>query len=543
MSVLNIVPVLFVLLIGTIGIASCRVHYIIPTEGEPCFMESCLTLSQFAETTIGYVDSNVTIFIMGGNHYLDKTFSLSNVKVFSMISINDSFSTSSITCANHAARFTLTNIRQVYVHGIEFIGCDGNIVRSVDLLNIVGSRFVNSSSTPLTITDSHVNMEQCTFAGNSMGKQRNDIRYLQVAFREEFSGQESVGGALIVENSTLTIYNCLFAQNEANIGGVIFSDSESNLFIRDSLFAHNRATSCNNRLCLGGVLFISRTTQTTTFHNCTFHNNTSGGYGGVVVVFKANNHVTTAYTNNSVFNGVFIVYENCSFWKNYAKISGGVIYLYESNVFISDCNLSSNTAKEVGGVIASSASSSVLIVGSHLMFNKAAGLSGGGGVVNIQHNGALQIESSILEHNSVEEEGGVIFANHNCSVTIKNCTLTNNSAKDDGGVAFIGRNSTATIHASTFSNNSANDNAGVLFVRMHSSANVKNSHFIQNKAVNHGVVLAREWSIIRIIGCMFSGNSARIKAGVITAKQSSSAIINGSSFISNRAGDYGGAVD
>ena len=245
MAELNIVLVSVILLSATIENTAFRVHYIIPSEGEPCFMESCLTLSQFAEDITAYVDSNVTLFIMGGNHYLYKTFSLSNVKVFSMISINDSLSTSSITCGNHAARFTLTNNRRVYMRRIEFIGCDGNIVRSVDLLTIVGSRFVNSSSTPLTITDSHVNMKQCTFAVNSMGKQRNDIQYLQVAFREEFSGQESVGGALIVENSTLTIDNCQFLENEANIGGAIFTESESKLIIRDSVFAYNHANSCN----------------------------------------------------------------------------------------------------------------------------------------------------------------------------------------------------------------------------------------------------------------------------------------------------------
>ena len=547
MSVLNIVPVLFVLLIGTIGIASCRVHYIIPTEGEPCFMESCLTLSQFAETTIGYVDSNVTIFIMGGNHYLDKTFSLSNVKVFSMISINYSLSTSSITCANHAAHFTLTNNRQVYVHGIEFIGCNGNIVRSVDLLTIVGSRFVNSSSTPWTITDSHVNMEQCTFAGNSMGKNRNDIRYLQVAFREEFSGQESVGGALIVENSTLTIDNCQFLENKANIGGAIFTESESKLIISDSTFAYNRATDCDNRLCLGGVLFVTGTPSSTIIQNCSFHNNTSGQFGGVAVIFNTNLVTSTnTVTKNSSSGGIEadllieLNFKVCTFGNNAAG-SGGVVYLYESNVFIRDCNFQSNTAEEVGGVIASNASSSVIIIGCHFMFNKASGLSGGGGVVNIQHKSALQIESSVLEHSSVE--GGVIFANHNCSVTIENCTLTNNSAKDDGGVAFIGYYSTATISASTFSNNSANDNAGVLFVKSHSSATVVNSIFVQNEAVNHeGVALATEWSIIRIDRCTFSGNMARLKAGVITAKQYSSAIINGSSFGHNRAGESGGAV-
>ena len=293
-------------------------------------------------------------------------------------------------------------------------------------------------------------------------------------------------------------------------------------------------------------MFVMGTPSTshnsTIIQNCTFHNNTSGRYGGVVVIFETYDHVTAAYTNNSVLERVPVVFVECTFGNN-AAVSGGVVYLYESKVSIRDCNFQSNTAEEVGGVIASNASSSVVIVDSHFKFNKAAGLSGGGGVVNIQHNSALQIENSVLEHNSVEEEGGVIFAIHNCSVTIENCTLTNNSAKDDGGVAFIGRYSTATISASTFSNNSANDNAGVLFVELHSSATVESSHFFNNIArENEGVALVQEWSVAIIKASIFRNNFARSRSGVVTAEIFSSIFVDGSFFISNNATDYGGVV-
>ena len=109
-----------------------EVHYIVPTDSEPCFVEACQTISQFAKNSAIYVDSNITLFIVGGNHDLDMEISLSHKEQISILSINDSNEGSVVNCSTITAHFSLTFSRQVHIHGIEFIGCDGNIIRMVE---------------------------------------------------------------------------------------------------------------------------------------------------------------------------------------------------------------------------------------------------------------------------------------------------------------------------------------------------------------------------------------------------------------------------
>ena len=54
-----------------------------------------------------------------------------------------------------------------------------------------------------------------------------------------------IGGAMIVNCSNLTINNCTFDGNSANIGGAIFSDFENHINISCSKFTFNQAMGCN----------------------------------------------------------------------------------------------------------------------------------------------------------------------------------------------------------------------------------------------------------------------------------------------------------
>ena len=149
------------------GTVLCEVHYIVPTDTEPCFVGAdCLTLSQFAEKSANYADSNVILFIIGGNHDLDKRISLSNKEQISILSLNDSVESSVITCSIHTAHFSLAYSSRVHIREIEFVGCDG-IIRMVEQASIVYSRFINSSTSSLTILDSYVNMDSTSFISNT----------------------------------------------------------------------------------------------------------------------------------------------------------------------------------------------------------------------------------------------------------------------------------------------------------------------------------------------------------------------------------------
>ena len=85
-----------------------RVYNIVPTQisTHPCPVDSCLTLSQFAEDiTHNVLASNMTLFISGEHHNLNVEFSLSHVAEFVILSTNITNYTSNpiyITCTESA---------------------------------------------------------------------------------------------------------------------------------------------------------------------------------------------------------------------------------------------------------------------------------------------------------------------------------------------------------------------------------------------------------------------------------------------------------
>ena len=547
------VPLILLLVILYSDTALCNVYYIVPTDSEPCFMDPCLTLSQFAgnlsNSKSDHVDSNTTLFIIGGSHDLDKRISLSNVKVFSMLSINDSVVSSVIACSTDTARFSLTYSNLVHVHGIEFVGCNGNIFKMVGQASVVNSRFVNSSRTSLTILNSRVTMESTFFISNTMGKYQNELKsfgYLQMIFGIENSVALSVGGALIVTNSTLVCDFCQFDGNCANAGGAIFSESGSNITIRNSTFTSNHALGYRKSFYFGGALYIDGTVDTTTtmIYNSSFQNNTSNQYGGVAVVVKTS-HVSYDVFNatidkpNDSYGDISLSIEASTFLNNRAMY-GGTVYLYNSNTAIYDCTFQHNKAVIMGGVIASNASSFVLLESSHFAFNEA---KRDGGVVSIHQYSGVHVDTCVVEHNSVHSCGGAVFTELNSSAVFESSKFINNSADGGrGGVAMITANSTARINDSSFSNNSANS-GGVLYVQMISSVSVQSSHLVDNRADHDGAVaFLFGRSNITIIEGNFIHNEAGMEGGGIKARNWSSVTIRNSTFSHNLASVYGGAI-
>ena len=522
--------------------ALCQIYYITPTDSEPCFSDPCLTLSQFAESPTNYADSNITLFIIGGNHDLDTRISLSNKKQISILSINDSAADSIITCSTGNARFFFTFSSQLHIHGIEFIGCDGNIIRMVGLAYITSSRFINSTGTALTILDSHVNMQSTSFNSNAMGKQQNEqqkFRYLQMVLGIVNANDPiSVGGALIVTNSTLLCDFCQFNGNSANVGGAIFMESGSNATIRNSIFISNQALDCHKSPCLGGALYADATLDTNIIiHNCSFQNNTSYQYGGVVVIIAKTGHVSYDVYNATNRRDVSLSIAASSFDNNIAMI-GGAIYLYNSNIAIFDCTFQYNEARTMGGIIVSNASSFVTLNSSYLAFNEAKY----GGVVSIHQYSTIHVEGCDFEHNTARDNGGAVFAEFNSTAIFQSCEFTNNSAKvGKGGVTML-MNSSAIINDSLFSNNSATS-GGVLYAQMISCVIIHRSYFVGNRVDHDGAVaFLFERSKITMIEGDFIENHAGMEGGAIKARNWSSITIRNSTFSHNFASVYGGAL-
>ena len=519
----------------------CQVHYIVPTDSEPCFSAPCLTLSQFAESPTNYSDSNITLFIAGGNHDLDRAISLSNKEQIFILSINDSTTGSVITCSTNNAHLNLKFSSQVRIQGIEFVGCDGNIIRMVGLAYVVLSRFTNSSGTALTIIDSHANVQTTSFSSN-MGKSRNEpqiFRYLQMTVNTNGLGSISAGGALIMTNSTLLCELCQFNGNSANVGGAIFMESGSNATIRNSLFTSNHALNCHNTLCLGGAVYADMTLDTNIIiHNCSFQNNTSYQYGGGVVIITNRSHVSYDVHNATNRRGVSLSVVASSFTNNNAMV-GGAIYLHNSNVTIFNCTFQYSKARMMGGIMVANASSFVTLNSSYIAFNEAKY----GGVVSIHQYSTVDVERCNLEHNTARDNGGAVFAELNSTAIFQSCEFTNNSVQGgEGGVAVLIMKSSAIISDSVFSNNSATS-GGVVYAQMISSVVIHKSSFDGNRVNRDGaVVFLFERSNITVIEGDFIENQAGMEGGAIKARNWSSITVRNCTFSHNSASIYGGAL-
>ena len=517
----------------------CEVHYIIPTDGEPCSVEVCQTLSQFAENYTHNLDSNITLFIIGGNHDLDREILLSNKEQISILSINDSIEGSAVICS-HNSRFSLIDSSHVHIQGIEFVGCDSNIT-SVDQALIINSKFLKSSHSSLTILDSHINMKSTSFTSNTNGKHRNEqsFRYLPVIPGTINYSPKSfrVGGALIVTNSTLVCDFCQFNGNTANIGGAIFSERGSNVTLRSSSFTSNHAKDCDYSLCLGGVMYAVATSDIK-IHNCSFQNNTSDQYGGVTVISEST-HVSYNVYNLSSRVDVSLSIHTCNYFNNRAQI-GGAIYLYNSSAIIniSDSTFQHNEAKLIGGTIASNASRFLVLHSSYFAFNTAKR----GGVMSIHNNSTVHMEDCNLEQNTAHDSGGTVLAELSSTVVFQNSSFINNSASEGEGGVAMNLNSTVTINDSNFSSNSATS-GGVLYAQLSSSITIQRSYFNKNKVARSGTVATLiEKSMMTVVEGEFIDNTAGLDGGAIKARNQSSVTIRNSIFSHNSASIFGGAL-
>ena len=97
-------------------------HYTIVTSpNETCEeTEQCLTLSQFANNSSEYLNTNTTVMLhfLEGEHHLDSTIMIRNIDAFHMSSQRDS--NVAIVCNDYSSRFEVNNVRFVHIIGLTF---------------------------------------------------------------------------------------------------------------------------------------------------------------------------------------------------------------------------------------------------------------------------------------------------------------------------------------------------------------------------------------------------------------------------------------
>ena len=525
--------VLFILLkILSKSSVLCEEYYIAPIENCSAFETSCLTLSVLAYNLSNYITANTTLVFLE-NHTVTLEVPFSVSDVAYFSMISDGIS--SITCSN-GANFTFLNVNKIYIKGLTFTACGGNKVDSVNEVTIEHSNFQGRkrSRSALIIAESNVEIIGTSFVLNEFGSYHTSLKFFESLGLNFLSDTARVGGAIIANRSNISIDTCHFEANKANIGGAIFSELNSSINISNSVFISNQATACNNRLCFGGSLFVNHGV-TMYLHNCTFDNNTSTGYGGVGAAFNA----TIIISQSSISGNIAFQY-------------GGVVALfYQSSILVHNSMFEKNIAHEFGGVVyAENASSAVL---DNSMFTENSATDFGGTVYATTQSRVIYTGNCTVTFNSAKS-GGVLYATDNTNAMIINSNFNSNRADSDdrsiilseGGVAYLNNNSTILIQGSNFNSNSAVGGGGVIAIIQSNKDHLSliiNSTFTSNTANDYGGAIHLRYGCnIQVNGSTFVNNSALINGGMFDAYICCAVEIHQCMFYNNSAARDGGTV-
>ncbi|TDR40323.1 putative outer membrane repeat protein [Tahibacter aquaticus] len=286
------------------------------------------------------------------------------------------------------------------------------------------------------------------------------------------------GGAIFVDDSNLTVTDCVFRNNAAQRGGGLyaFPSASTTLNLRRTRFENNMANA-------DGGGFGAQDIDAVTLDAVTASGNSAGKNGGggfvrgvnVSVVdseFRGNTDSTlppgiggisggaglrldgskptaTMTISDSRFVGntsqrgqggalwlsavppetlpivATVVLDRLQLSSNSAELGGGGIYGNNINASLSDSSLSANTAQQAGGGLAWQSSGSLSLVNATLSGNSSV-LGSGGGIYSSSAT-ALALASSTLAGNTAGSSGGGIRRDGS-SASLRNSIVANNTA-------------------------------------------------------------------------------------------------------------------
>ena len=514
------------------------VIFIKPSLDATCPAGPCYTLSQFATNQSQLIKLNTTLLFLSGNHSLNFAITITDSNYFSMLS--QSPSKPNIHC-QYDANITFNNISNMTIHGISFRGCGGNKISAVNQLTVESCFFIGNenSGTALNIIQSNAVFIDCFFLSNRVGTYHGPILILENQEEPSYTNftlYAFVGGALIANQSSVSLVGSKFEKNHAGIGGAVFSTLGSQVSVINSTFTENRVCFVlyehEYPICFGGVFYCEDKNSEVTIINSNFSHN-RGIYGGVFTIFDQ----CTININSSRFSGNLAI--------NYPG-NGGVLYLQDSaTASIHKSLFINNSASSAGGAVR--AEHSVLIIhGSKFINNSVEQF---GGVIYVIH-GSLTIDGSYLRNNSAFQ-GGVINAYSQCSVIIRDSEFSNNEAKSDidpfntaGGVIAIMQSSKLNITRTLFYNNIAHTGrGGAVSISSKIELKIVNSSFIANEASVGGAIEIYQ-SDVNFFGFNnLTENTVDSKGGAIYFTGDSILNVNGDlTMMFNNAYDSGGGV-
>jgi predicted outer membrane repeat protein/parallel beta-helix repeat protein len=274
----------------------------------------------------------------------------------------------------------------------------------------------------------------------------------------------SDGSDVRIEGKNLTIRgtgdNNRATLNSRDVSGAFYVDSDSVVTFRYINFV-NASFPRSHALTSNGTIFV---------YNCSF--SSSNGDSGSAI------YLNNGSTGSKILNSRFINNKGDNGEDNDYTTGGAVCITGTSDVEVSGCYFSGNSALNYGGALTIRGdASNIRIINSTFVNNRAPS---GGAIYNQLASGTI-ISGCTFENNKATDNGGAIYAVSPLNIvgsTFKTNTVTNN-----GGAIYISGSGRSTISGSKFTNNSAK-NGGAIY--NNAQLSISSSDFKSNKASSYG---------------------------------------------------------
>ncbi len=327
-----------------------------------------------------------------------------------------------------------------------------------------------------------------------------------------------------VSNLSIEVVDCIFDDNESDIGGGLFMEayvatSEIHYLLSNSSFTGNRALPLAPgwSVANGGAGFsFGASNSTGLVENCTFSNNTSTQYDAGMGV--------ALYGNDMQFE-----MKNSTFTGNTGVFEGGGVDIYSyggsGNVLVEDCYFEGNSTTRGGTYFGSffggePSDFEFLLKNCTWKSNQAEEGAGIYFYNDPQCKLSVNMKDCFFIENTATINGGGFYAPPTYSpdstiMVLENCTFTQNFAGSRGGGGYFSPVGNPVIKDCTFTKNKADTNrgGGLFFDSTEGgSPEILNSTFQENEALRGGGVYFYQCNA-KVTGCNFLSNKTTQQGG------------------------------
>ncbi|WP_231483622.1 Ig-like domain-containing protein [Methanobrevibacter sp. YE315] len=497
-------------------------------DGDVIYFENDITSDQAFENTTNGIQINKCITINGNGHTIDLKgltpafFIKTTNVVLNNLTIKNgrAFQNGGVITSSSVGSCTITNC--IFMDNAAEERGGVIYLNSADSCNIINSNFINNQVLSSSIgyggsifAVNHINVRNCTFTNNKGNyggaiylKSTGDLAGCN--FVGNTAAGKGFGGAIYAEKY-INLNNCNFNNNDAKYGGAVYSASSGSCDLTGCNFVGNTAIEG------AGVYSFNRAN----LNNCNFTDNT------------ISNNVDNKGARGAAFYGSGS-FNNCNFINNHAqsdKSYGGGLYIKQDSTII-NCNFEDNTAEISGGAVYAGVGTTLEIINSNFINNRAQGANGYGGAVFSNMTNDL-ISNCNFTNNYAKNTGGAIYSPiGDCN--LNDCNFYDNVAENIAG-AIYSVNGVYELTDCDFTNNAA-ESGGAFY----GGGTLNNCNFTSNSATaNDGGAV---YSLLNsnMNNCIFVGNSAGRNGGATYNKQTSNT--NNCIFNNNNAGRNGGAA-